>query len=341
MLDLARDTGIPVDSIATTIEHESHWNPQALYEAPDNAARIAAGQAPFYAAGLCQVTPSARLPGFGSPEAVKGIAAMSAAQQMAEVVRPLWFRARNEPHVRGAHPGMALLKNFMPQFAGNPDDFVIAEKTGIRKPIFAANRPFDRNKDNTITIGEVYDAAEAVCATARGRIDEDGNRVEANRSATALSFETIAVARLLLGVGETGPNTGPQIDEWARELGLEPPLQWCAAFVSHCFRTAAKRISVAAPVRGSAHAKSLMAQFEAIGRAGSAAVARASALPAGSLLFWDRSDPPGSGPQGHVGIVESDEGALWWTIEGNTVENDVRRVLRPKDDPRLIGMALL
>lgn len=45
------------------------------------------------------------------------------------------------------------------------------------------------------------------------------------------AVDLIATARKYLGVKETGPNSGPHIDEWLAALGLTTGFSWCAAFV--------------------------------------------------------------------------------------------------------------
>lgn len=149
-----------------------------------------------------------------------------------------------------------------------------------------------------------------------------------------------AAARKSLGVKETAPNNGPEIAAWAAELGLVPPLQWCGVAVSHWLREASKATGLPLVVPGAGRAKALLQQFQQRGRALSAEQARARTLSPGTVLVWDRATKPG-GPEGHTGVVERDNGASWTTIEGNTEGNDVRRVQRPKNDPRLLGAGLV
>lgn len=151
----------------------------------------------------------------------------------------------------------------------------------------------------------------------------------------------VAAALRSLGVHETSPNSGPEIDAWVKELGLVPPMQWCAAAVSHWLREASKATGTPMPIGGAGAAKGLLGQFKAKGRALTADQARARALPPGTVLVWDRSEPPNSGPQGHTAIIEHDHGDAWGTIEGNTIGNDVRRITRPRTDPRLLGAGLV
>lgn len=150
----------------------------------------------------------------------------------------------------------------------------------------------------------------------------------------------VAAARKSIGVKETEPNNGPEIAAWAAELALSPPLQWCGVAVSHWLREAAAATGLPLVVLGAGRAKEILAQFAAKGRKLSAEQARAGRLPPGTVLVWDRATKPG-GPEGHVGVLEVDNGPSWTTIEGNTEQGDVRRVERPKDDPRLLGAGLV
>lgn len=151
----------------------------------------------------------------------------------------------------------------------------------------------------------------------------------------------LEAARRSLGVHETAPNSGPEIDKWIRELGLTPPAQWCAVAVTHWMRVASLQLGVAMPVRGAAGAKALLGQFQGASRALTADQARREVLSSGTVLVWDRATPMGSSFAGHTAIVDVDNGETWLTIEGNTLENDVRRVVRRKDDPRLMGAGLV
>jgi lysophospholipase L1-like esterase len=330
LLELAQDTGIPVDSLATMIGHESGWKPAALNPVP--------------AAGLVQITTGANLPPFTTADAVRDVATWSAERQMAEVVRPLWLRHKG---ARNVHPGKALLLNFLPADANKAEAYILADDDAWRTKVYAANKGLDTDKDGNILVGEVFEAAGRMARAAKGRrLTVEGALVEpaaagAPSSKGPYGATVVAVARELLGVKETGPNSGPEIDAWTRELGLVPPVQWCAVFVAHTLRVASQRTGVPMPVAGHGRAKALLEQFAVRGRALSAEAARATTLPPGTVLVWDRSDPPGSGPQGHTGLVEADKGDVWWTIEGNTDDNAVSRRVRPKTDPRFMGAGLV
>lgn len=167
-------------------------------------------------------------------------------------------------------------------------------------------------------------------------------RSSSGASGSALGARVVDVARRSLGEREIQPNRSPIIDAWVQAVGARPGAQWCAAFVSHVLRTAAAELGVSPPVVGSARAKGLMAQFQAADAWWTAAEVRARVLPPGAVLVWDRSEPAGTGPEGHTGIAELDGGDGKVTaIEGNTPWEDVRRRVRAKDDPRLLGAGIV
>ncbi|MBK8255688.1 MAG: hypothetical protein IPK82_23860 [Polyangiaceae bacterium] len=94
--------GVPVDTLAAVIAHESGWKPHALYfrdKNDDGTTR----KTSFVAAGLCQLTTAAHLEGFDTWEKAKAVASWSVERQLAEVVLPLWYKYRG---LSGAHPAM-------------------------------------------------------------------------------------------------------------------------------------------------------------------------------------------------------------------------------------------
>lgn len=154
----------------------------------------------------------------------------------------------------------------------------------------------------------------------------------------AYGDEVVRVAIATLGYREDST----AVASWLAALGINTIQPWCAAAVTQWLRYAAIRLHRAPPVPGSALSKGLWHQFDKVGRALNAIETRNRTLPPGTVLVWDRSDPPFSTNQGHTGIVEKDLGANGWqTIEGNTISDDVKRVLRPRNDPRLYGAGLV
>ncbi|MBK8254952.1 MAG: hypothetical protein IPK82_20130 [Polyangiaceae bacterium] len=158
--------GVPVDTLAAVIAHESGWKPHALYfrdKNDDGTPR----KTPFVAAGLCQLTTAAHLEGFDTWEKVKAVASWSVERQLAEVVLPLWYKYRG---LSGAHPGHGLMLNFLPDKAGESPETVLGEKgaAGFSGKVYSMNRGFDPTKKGTITIADVYASAARVCRAAKG-----------------------------------------------------------------------------------------------------------------------------------------------------------------------------
>jgi hypothetical protein len=109
-------------------------------------------------------------------------------------------------------------------------------------------------------------------------------------------------------------------------------------------------------IRPTAGAQALMAEFRSAGWFVSAVDVRSGKAPfplPGSLVFWDRSQPPGSSWQGHVGVLDdtmrppTPASNVFATIEGNsgaagdrvaTLPDD--SIQRTLDDPRLLGFGV-
>jgi hypothetical protein len=122
----------------------------------------------------------------------------------------------------------------------------------------------------------------------------------------SLRLSALTLAQTYLGVHETGSNTGPEVDEMLRAVGLAPGNPWCAAALFAWFSKAA----------------GVIGQMNPCPRTGS------------SLRVWTLAEPicrdsnpqPGyvyvldhAGGKGHVGIVESvDANGLVTEISGNT-----------------------
>lgn len=161
--------------------------------------------------------------------------------------------------------------------------------------------------------------------------------------AKGINERIVAIALSLVGTKEVplGSNGADgTINDWLKEVSMPTGNPWCAAFVTHCLQKAAKEAGVEAPIKGSALAKNLMAQFQAAGLWVDDDVVDSTIIPPGSIVVWDRSQD-GDGPQGHTGIVQRDNGTTLTTIEGNTEWNDVRVMTREKKDPKLLGVGLL
>jgi CHAP domain/Putative peptidoglycan binding domain len=116
-----------------------------------------------------------------------------------------------------------------------------------------------------------------------------------------------------------GSNRGPKVDEYLRSVGLNPAagsFPWCAAFVYWCFQQAAKELKVTNPAVRTAGVLDL---WNRAGNAGVQRIAASEAIAKPSLvkpgLVFVLSTGAGNG---HTGFVESVDGVVLTTIEGNT-----------------------
>jgi|SRR5688572_7387247 len=121
-----------------------------------------------------------------------------------------------------------------------------------------------------------------------------------------------------LGVREQprNSNRGPQVDEYLKRTGVPPGLPWCAAFVYWCFDEAAQESGLENPCVKTA---GCLDHWNRARQAGAHIVHAKEAIQKPSLIV------PGmifimshGGGLGHTGLIEKVEGALFYTIEGNT-----------------------
>jgi hypothetical protein len=134
----------------------------------------------------------------------------------------------------------------------------------------------------------------------------------------ALAAELLRVAAAEVGTRESGgPNRGPRVDEYLRNVGLEPTrgsYPWCAAFVYYCFTCAARALSRRNPCVKTAGCMEHWRRAPRHTRLPIAEVLAApEVVPAGAVFVVDH----GRG-KGHTGLVERVAGGMVHTIEGNT-----------------------
>jgi hypothetical protein len=167
LLDVAEELGIPVDSLAVVIAHESGWKADAF------------GGIAF---GLIQLTMGARLQGFTTDGALKGVLSLGAEVQLKQIVRAYYARAGAK--VRGMTPGELLLENFLPKYVGQPESYVLARAGDA---VFEANKGLAGaagGDKGAILIADVYARAAAKAGEARGeRLAIDGRRSGSKASA--------------------------------------------------------------------------------------------------------------------------------------------------------------
>lgn len=150
-----------------------------------------------------------------------------------------------------------------------------------------------------------------------------------------------ARADLDAGVRETAPNDGPRVRGYLAAVGVAEPANWCAAAVTCWLRDAARELGVEPPVRGSAGAKALMAQFQQANRFISAEELRRnpSLLQPGMVAFWHRGAP--GAWTGHTAAVASAAaGTRFTSIDGNggPAGDRVAETPRSLSDPLLLGV---
>lgn len=125
--------------------------------------------------------------------------------------------------------------------------------------------------------------------------------------------KALEIAKTQIGVEEVpkGSNSGPQVNEYLKSVGINFPASWCMAFVYWCHEQAAKQLGLS----------NMMAKT-------------------GGVLFqWAKrhenfsTDKPQPGDVfildfgkglGHTGIIESIELDKMHTIEGNTNDENSR-----------------
>ncbi|MGC4042031.1 MAG: CHAP domain-containing protein [Flavobacterium sp.] len=137
-----------------------------------------------------------------------------------------------------------------------------------------------------------------------------------NTVPSSLMSEVLKIADSQLYVRETGPNRGPEVDEYLRSVGLNPVgnnYSWCAAFVYWCFKKASTNLGIANPVYKTAGCINHWDNAKCPKLSVAAALKDPSKIKPGFVFIIDH----GHG-HGHTGIVESVNGGYLTTIEGNT-----------------------
>ncbi|MDB5538956.1 MAG: hypothetical protein JWQ89_683 [Devosia sp.] len=128
-------------------------------------------------------------------------------------------------------------------------------------------------------------------------------------SATARGALKAAIAELEAGHGEVGGNNkGPHVAKYLNGI-IDPPAEWCAAFVSFCFKNSGQPM----PYTYSLGARDVLKRMRDKGF-GVKVDAANPPLP-GDVIVWWRNAPDSW--HGHVGLVHSYVDGLVHTIEGN------------------------
>jgi len=135
---------------------------------------------------------------------------------------------------------------------------------------------------------------------------------------SALLGAALDIARTQIGIRETAPNRGPEVERYQASVGLFPGQPWCVAFVYYCFDQASKRIELPNPL---VRTGSVIRHFDR-------APEKAKLLPnaveegdvkPGAIFCIDHGND-----RGHCGIVLIVEENGLQTIEGNTNAAGIR-----------------
>ncbi|HYN22170.1 MAG TPA: CHAP domain-containing protein [Thermoanaerobaculia bacterium] len=147
-----------------------------------------------------------------------------------------------------------------------------------------------------------------------------------HETSSDLLTEVLAFAVTQIGVRETTPNRGPEVDEYVKSVGLDPAgrFAWCVAFVYFCFDKAAKKLGRTNPMIKTA---GVLDHWNKAGLKGIPRVTATQAKHNPSLvkpghIFVIDTGPAGGA--GHTGLVERVIGGKLVTIEGNTNEGGSR-----------------
>lgn len=166
--------------------------------------------------------------------------------------------------------------------------------------------------------------------------------VASTRRSSSVTSGALEAARVDLArpTVETGPNSGPRIDQMLAEVHMPPGNPWCAAALTAWMRAGAASARVPPPLAGGALARDWIPQFQALDRWHDVAELRAGrGLRAGDVLVWRRG--PSHTTMGHIGIAESvsPQGDTAHTLEGNSGPDGARvaRMVRALGDPLLLG----
>lgn len=115
----------------------------------------------------------------------------------------------------------------------------------------------------------------------------------------------IAISQIGVEENPRGSNSGPQVNEYLKSVGINFPASWCMAFIYWCFDKAAKEMQKANMM---AKTGGVLMQWNKRKENFSVSLP----LP-GDVFIMDY----GKG-LGHTGIVEKVENGFIHTIEGNT-----------------------
>lgn len=146
---------------------------------------------------------------------------------------------------------------------------------------------------------------------------------------STLSDKALQIAASQVGVKEVplGSNAGPQVSAYLASVGLPPGNSWCMAFQYWCFNEASNRLGVKNPMKKSG---GVLNEWES-----EVAFHQDTPQP-GDIFIMDL----GKG-LGHTGIIESIDGSILHTIEGNSNNNGSREGIGVVRHTRNIGKPII
>ena len=131
----------------------------------------------------------------------------------------------------------------------------------------------------------------------------------------ALHALEVALEEMLAGAGEVGGNNqGPFVAKYHRvtpDILEVKQWNWCAAFVSFCFRNGAAKIGKDMPFKYSGGAQNILKQFQSKGWGYKP---NEQEPKPGDIVVWKRGSAEW---MGHIGIVYEYKDGILYTIEGN------------------------
>ncbi|MBN8834572.1 MAG: amidase [Niastella sp. SCN 39-18] len=131
-----------------------------------------------------------------------------------------------------------------------------------------------------------------------------------------LSQRSLCIAASQEGVSERpkNSNSGPEVNQYLKSIGLGPGYSWCMAFVYWCVNKAAAEMSIKNPLIKTG---GVLRQWNETSCRKIPKTSRA--VKPGDIFIMEFSKG-----RGHTGFVAKVEGSLVHTIEGNTNDDGSR-----------------
>lgn len=126
-----------------------------------------------------------------------------------------------------------------------------------------------------------------------------------------LSEKTLEIAISQIGVEEEpkGSNSGPQVNQYLKSVGLSPGFAWCMAFIYWCVNEACKQLEIQNPLVKTAGVLYQLRHTTCRIIPGKSF----QAVKPGDIFIMEFKNG-----LGHAGIVEKIEKGIVYTVDGNT-----------------------